>query len=176
MAMAENIGVEEVHIGRVAAGARLRLRRATGADCQLLWEWCNDAEVRARSFDSDPITFAEHRRWLARKLADPRCIFFIALNRSNVPIGQVRYDLDDESAVVSVSVDSRIRGHGLGAEIIRRSAEKIFSQTEVHTLNAFIKQGNEASVRAFEKSGYRAVGSVSMRDQPAIHLVLERPR
>jgi UDP-2,4-diacetamido-2,4,6-trideoxy-beta-L-altropyranose hydrolase len=174
MTMGENL--------TVAAGTQrcavtpIRLRPVNEGDCQLLWEWCNDPAVRARSFNSDPITYAEHRRWLARKIANPDCIFFIASDERNVPLGQVRYDIEGEKAVVSVSVDDRVRGQGYGAEIIRRSAEKIFSETNVKNIHSYVKPDNEASIRAFEKSGYRAAGNVSMHDQPALHWILRRPR
>jgi len=175
MAMAENIGIE-IDVRASAATPRVELRRATEADCQLLWEWCNDPMVRAHSFESEPITFAEHRRWLGRKVVDPRCALLIAASGDGMPIGQIRYDLTDDEAVVSVSVDESARGRGHGTELIRLSAEKIFADTSVKIIHAFIKPGNQVSLRAFERCGYRTIGRLAVHEQPALHLVLERDR
>ena len=176
MAMAENIGLEEHDAGAIAAAPRIRLRRATEADCQLLWEWCNDVTVRAHSFESEAISFAEHRRWLARKIADPDCMLFIACNGGAAPLGQIRYDLKDGEAIVSVSVDESVRGRGYGAEMLRVSAAKMFAETNVKAIHAFIKPDNIESLRAFARCNYRVIGSLRLHEQPATHWVLERDR
>jgi len=174
--MAENIGLEEHKIGGTAAAPRVRLRRATEADCQLLWEWCNDALVRAHSFDPETISFAEHRRWLGRKIADLRCVLLIACNGAAAPLGQVRYEVKDGAAIVSVSVDESVRGRGYGTEILRLSAAKMFAETTIKAIHAFIKPHNIASLRAFARCGYRTAGSLTLNEQPALHWVLERDR
>jgi len=176
MAMAENIGIEEVSIASIAAAPRLRLRRATEADCQLLWEWCNDPVVRAHSFASEAITFAEHRRWLARKIADQGCVIFIGCNGSGTAVGQIRYELRDDAAVVSISVDERVRGRGYGTDILRVTSEKIFAETKLREIHAFIKPDNHASLRVFARCGYRMIGSLTLHEQPALHWILERDR
>jgi UDP-2,4-diacetamido-2,4,6-trideoxy-beta-L-altropyranose hydrolase len=172
--MAANIDLEEHNVSGIAAVPRLRLRRATEADCQLLWEWCNDSTVRAHSFDAQSVTFAEHRRWLGRKIADARCVLLIACNGGAAPLGQIRYDLKDGEAIVSVSVDERVRGSGYGTEMLRMSAAKIFAQTDVSAIHAFIKPDNTGSLRAFARCGYRMIGSLTLQEQPATHWLLER--
>jgi UDP-2,4-diacetamido-2,4,6-trideoxy-beta-L-altropyranose hydrolase len=174
MAMAENLGIEEPNAGAIAASPRIRLRQATEADCQVLWEWCNDATVRAHSFESEAISFAEHRRWLARKIADPGCLLFIACNGGAAPLGQIRYDVKDGEAIVSVSVDEHVRGRGYGTEMLRVSAARMFAETNVKAIHAFIKPGNIESLGAFARCGYRMIGSLSLHEQPATHWVLER--
>jgi RimJ/RimL family protein N-acetyltransferase len=174
--MAENIGLEEHHVGGTVAAPRVRLRRATEADCQLLWEWCNDAMVRAHSFDSETISFAEHRRWLGRKITDLRCVLLIACNGDAAPLGQVRYEVKDGEAIVSISVDESVRGRGYGTEILRLSAAKMFAETTIRAIHAFIKPENIASLRAFARCGYLTTGSLTLNEHPALHWVLERDR
>jgi UDP-2,4-diacetamido-2,4,6-trideoxy-beta-L-altropyranose hydrolase len=174
MGVAENL--VEPGGSACAAAPRVRLRPVTQGDCQLLWEWSNDSTVRAYSFESEPITFAEHRRWLGRKIADPQCRFFIALNEYSVAIGQVRYDLEEDRAIVSVSVDERLRGQNYGKEIIRASGEAVFAETDVSLISAFIKPENEVSIRVFGKCGYRMAGSVTIHGQPALRFIRERNR
>ncbi len=157
-----------------AAAARVELRRATEEDCLLLWQWTNDPTVRGCSFSSEPIAFAEHAAWFGRKLGDPSCILYLAASGDSVPLGQVRYDCKNENAQVSASVDRDFRRRGYGTKMILLSAETVFESTEVDTIHALVKPGNEASIRVFEKAGYRRVGTRTVRGQPALHLVLRR--
>jgi UDP-2,4-diacetamido-2,4,6-trideoxy-beta-L-altropyranose hydrolase len=172
--MAEGDGTDENIVPESVEDANLRLRRATEQDCGLLWEWANDPTVRDCSFLSRPIPFAEHVEWFSRKLADSRCILYLAINGRSVPLGQVRYECKGEDAQVSVSVDCRFRCLGYGTKMIRLSAETVFENTDVDTIHALVKPDNEASIRVFEKAGYRRVGTQTVRNQPALHLILRR--
>ncbi len=155
-------------------GAQLRLRQAREDDCQRLWEWANDPSVRAVSFSPEPIPWEQHVEWLKGRLHNPHCLLFIAVNSDDVPIGQVRYDLEKDEATVSITLDRRFRGQGYGSALIRLSAQKVFHTTATTVLHAYVKRGNGASVCAFEKAGYKNLGPVLIAAQSAVHLVLER--
>ena len=132
----------------------LFLRSAQEQDCQLLWEWANDPVVRERSYNSDPIPLEEHEDWFSGKLKDPSSKIYIAEERGE-PVGEVRFDIEGEAAVVSVVVDSEYRGKGYGTELIRRGTKYFLSKNSgTLRVDAFIKETNKPSVRAFEKAGY----------------------
>ena len=65
-----------------------------------------------RRFSSEPIPWEQHQHWFDNKLNDPGCVFFIALDVEGAPIGQMRFDVDGEEAVISVSLAEQF--HGLG--------------------------------------------------------------
>src|SRR6185503_18123098 len=69
--------------------AGVRLRPAAMGDADRLLAWANDAATRAASFSTAPITRAEHLGWMARTLADPDHLHFIA--EDGEPVGQVRF-------------------------------------------------------------------------------------
>ncbi|HEY2990942.1 MAG TPA: GNAT family N-acetyltransferase [Candidatus Binatia bacterium] len=150
------------------------MRRVTEQDCELLWKWANDPTVRGCSFSSEPIAFAEHVAWFSRKLGDPSCILYLAINGDSVPLGQVRYECDHGDAQVSVSVDCRFRRLGYGTEMLLVSAREIFADVKVDAIHALVKTGNEASIRVFEKAGYKNAGARTVRQQTALHLILKR--
>ena len=152
----------------------LRLRQVCEDDCRLLWEWANDPEVRAVSFSSEPIPWEQHVKWFKSKLKDPHCIFYIAINSDGVPVGQVRYEAEGNGAVVSVSIDRKFRGKGYGSMMIWVASQKLFGISDVTAIHAYVKQGNEASDRAFVKAGFRKVGTTVIRGHQAIHLVLQK--
>jgi UDP-2,4-diacetamido-2,4,6-trideoxy-beta-L-altropyranose hydrolase len=137
-----------------AMAGELFLRPAQEQDCELLWEWANDPVVRERSYNSDPIPLKEHEDWFSGKLKDPSSKIYIAEERGN-PVGEVRFDVKEEAAVVSVVVDSEYRGKGYGTELIRQGTRHFLSESsDDYRVDAFIKETNKPSVRVFEKAGY----------------------
>ena len=105
---------------------RLRLRRVRDDDCQLLWRWANDPEVREASFITDAIPWEDHVRWFAQKRNDPRWLQFIAVDDQEQPVGQVRFDLKDgESAEIGLSIDRERRGSRYGKLILRAGGGRI---------------------------------------------------
>ena len=155
-------------------GDPLRLRRVGAEDCQLLWEWANDPEVRAVSFSSAPIRWQDHLQWFHAKLQDAYCLFCIAIDSEDVPVGQVRYDLKDAHALISLSLDRQQRSKGYGSALLRLSAHALFATTTHTTIYAYVKPENQASVRAFERAGYANTGMTITEGQSAVLLTLEK--
>ena len=155
-------------------GDSLRLRQVQEDDCWVLWEWANDAEVRSVSFSSAPILWPDHVRWFKAKLTDPHCLFFLAINSSDEHVGQVRYDLHGDHAVISVSLDRRQRSKGYGTTLLRLSAQAFFSSSSLTTIHAYVKSGNQASLRTFERAGYMNTGITEIEGQRATRLTLTK--
>ena len=154
--------------------SRLRLRWVTEDDLRLLWEWANDPEVRAVSFASESIPWEQHVQWFNLKTRDPRCILWIAVNREGIPVGQVRFDIEGAEAVISTSLDRTFRGKGYGSAAIWLASQELFDVGDITAIHAYVKPGNEVSVRAFDKAGYRNVGMTKIREHEAMHLVLRK--
>lgn len=155
-------------------GRPFRLRHAEDGDMRTVWDWNNDAAVRALSFSSDPIPYAVHEEWFRGKLNDSLCTFYIAVDAEDAPIGFVRFDEGNDGAVVSVVVSFPWRGKGIGGTLIEVASRKWYSQSKGELLHAFVKTGNEASVKAFLKAGYRLRKPAAYRGQPCVHLSLSR--
>ena len=161
--------------GRVVAEMRSRLftlRRTGGEDSQLLLEWANEPGVRAASFAAEPISTEEHHIWLMRKLSDPACAFFIAIDHRQTPLGQVRFNLDGSDAVISVSVDLKFRGRGIGSAVILLACRRLFKETEARLIHAYVKPENEISARAFVKAGFAEAEATVFWGRSATHFVL----
>lgn len=137
--------------------AQLTVRSVRPDDAPLLFDWANDAGTRAASFDTAPIPWDTHVAWLGRKLADPGCRMYVLELDGAGPIGVVRFDgVLTEQADVSVTVAPGSRGHGLSAPMLDASVNALFGASSVARVRAFIKPENVASVRAFERAGFRA--------------------
>ena len=132
----------------------LRLRDARPSDVELLFRWANDPLVRSMSFSSAPIPWEGHQFWFAAKLADPACLLFLAEDESDTPVALVRFDVEGERAVISVSVAPEARGRGLGAHAIHLGTVEARARARVGEVLAYIKPENEASIRAFRSAGF----------------------
>jgi UDP-2,4-diacetamido-2,4,6-trideoxy-beta-L-altropyranose hydrolase len=155
-------------------GDDISLRRAQTGDCAIVWEWANDPTVRAVSFSSEPIPWEAHVRWFEAKIADPACVFYIALDGNGTPIGQVRYDIREDEAIVSISIDQQFRRRGLGSTMIRLASQELFADSSASLIHAYIKEANAPSYRIFEKAGFQCIEKTTVSGHPALHFVLRR--
>lgn len=144
--------------GRVVNALRilpLQIRRATQKDCWLLWQWVNDPQVRAASFQCHEISREEHAAWFARTLKNNGSTIYIAEDSCGTPVGQFRVDSSaDKAAVLDISVAPEKRGAGIGAVLIVQATQRIFCDTGLERIYARIKPQNRSSLRAFEKAGF----------------------
>ena len=149
----------------------LRLRPVEEENSKLLWEWVNDSAVRKSSFQSEFISWAKHARWLSEKLDDPQCFQFIALDNHNIPVGQVRFEVEDGEAEIDVSVDKNKRGLGYGSPIITMGVEELSRTIHINAIHAFVKLENRVSIRAFQRAGFENQNITEIKQCTSMHLV-----
>lgn len=162
---------------RIVAAMReveITLRRATREDGELLLRWANDPATRAASFSAGSIVLEDHVLWLASKLADPDCALFLATTASGEPIGTVRFDREGGAAVVSTTIDPAWRGRGYAAALIRSACREYFAGFAAAEAQAYVKEDNEPSRRAFLAAGFRENGRCARAGARAQQLVLAR--
>lgn len=134
---------------------QITLRSAKGSDARLLWRWANDTEVRASSFQSAPIPWDTHLQWFRDKLDNSHSWLFIAENRSGIPVGQIRFDLNHDIIEISYSLAREFRRLGLGKELLGAGIGTMQSRIDSpRTIQGKIKQDNMASRTSFEKCGF----------------------
>lgn len=153
----------------------VRLRLATEEDCRLLWEWANDADVRAASFSSNAITWEEHTKWFRKMMNATESFIFIATDEYGLPVGQVRIEkANGKGGEIGISVAPAKRGGGLAEFMIEEALRFIFERTDLTCVDAFIKLGNRASQRAFERAGFRRIEMTHRKGIEALHYARER--
>ena len=124
-------------------------------DAALLLAWRNDAETRANSFQTAPVSSETHIEWLHTHLADrSRCRIWIA-ELDGDAIGQVRVDrLGDDVGEISVSIAAASRGMGIGTRVIDAGTSRAIDELGLVRVEARIKPENRPSVAAFERAGF----------------------
>jgi UDP-2,4-diacetamido-2,4,6-trideoxy-beta-L-altropyranose hydrolase len=161
-------------ITRLLGNNEIRLRPVREDDCQLLWEWANDPDVRAASFSTELITWEQHIKWFKLKIEDPDCLILIAMDSKGSPIGQARFERKGDEAQISISVGKEFRDRGYGSHIIELASKKVFEVLGIHKIDCYIKIGNKLSQSAFRNAGYKEIGLKTIKGHPAIHLTLTK--
>jgi UDP-2,4-diacetamido-2,4,6-trideoxy-beta-L-altropyranose hydrolase len=154
--------------------SKVTFRKVCSQDCRLIWEWANDPITRSASFSSKQIPWEDHLSWFQAKLNDPQCIFLVAIDVNTKPIGQVRYQIENHVAVVSIALAPNDRGRGYGRQILSYTTQNLFSNGLVDQIHAYVKPSNTASIHAFTKAGFMQKGIVEVQDQLAIDFMLQK--
>jgi len=157
-------------------GPHLNLRHATPADAKLYFDWANDPVVRANSFHHAPIPWEEHLGWFERKLSDRKVRLYVAELRG-LPVAQVRFELADGRAMISLSIAADARGKRLGSALLKLAARKFFADQDPSPLpiEGVVHTGNQASRRAFLGAGFQESAERLVNDVRCVSYWLHPP-
>ncbi|MGQ0442862.1 MAG: UDP-2,4-diacetamido-2,4,6-trideoxy-beta-L-altropyranose hydrolase [Methylophilaceae bacterium] len=132
----------------------IQLRQATPSDERALFEWRNHATIRAASFNKNEIAWQQHHDWFTALLSDANKLLLIGESR-NQPVGVVRFDLQGDTAEISIYLVPQESNHGLGIPLIKSAEVWITkNRNEIKTVTAHVLESNELSQRFFVKAGY----------------------
>jgi len=133
----------------------LRIRNISSSDIHDIFNWRNHPDIRKNFFNSGPVQWSEHERWFKKKCNDPDTKVYMVYNMEN-NVGTIRFENSDNDIKVSVMLNHSFIGKGLGSKVIRLGLEKFISESKPgKPIIAEIKEDNIASIKAFEKAGFR---------------------
>lgn len=130
------------------------VRPATDADSVRIWQWRNDPQTRAASTVTELVRWPDHIVWFRRTLVDVDRHLLIG-ETDGRPVGVVRFDRTGTDWTVSVNLAPTARGHGLSVPLIDAARSWLFQHDIPSPIVAQIRVTNTASVRLFERAGYR---------------------
>lgn len=130
---------------------------AGSGDAGFLLALRNDPDSVRWSRSGRPVDRGEHESWFASVLDDPATRIWVA-REDGRPVGQVRVDVEAGAGAVSISVDPSSRGRGVASRMLGHLVAALGADEQVHALVAEVREGNEASSRAFERVGFTPSG------------------
>ena len=133
------------------------LRPVKNEDCRQLFDWRNDPIVREKSFNPQPLIYCDHEKWFFNKIKDSNCLFFIAEAPSGQALGQFRFDLKGNEALVSIIIAPTMHGKGLGTTITKMACQRLGHFAPNATAVAMVKAENQSSATMFKKAGFLLV-------------------
>lgn len=101
----------------------LRHVQNTTSDCNLIFSLSNDSLVRANSFNTKPIEYADHCKWFEKAVADKNTLFFLLFADESEKdfVGQIRFNRESETStecVISLSITEQFRGKHIAGEFL----------------------------------------------------------
>jgi len=158
-------------------GDPIRLRAVREEDRMILWAWANEPDVKVASVSLRPMEWDQHVAWFSEKLHHPSCMFLMALDKEDNPVGQVRFDICEQKpheVEISMSLVPRCRNDGLGARIIASACQRLFRDTAIRTIHAHVRERDIASVKDFSRAGFRREPVTNVRGHEAVDLTLRK--
>lgn len=136
---------------------QLDIRLATIADEQDLYTWRNHPKIREVSFNQQVITLEQHTQWFRDTLSNPNRLLLIGELKEN-PVGVVRFDIDGDSAEVSIYLIQENNYKGLGQSLLS-SAEQWLkaNKKNISVIKANVIEENSISQLFFTHAGYKPV-------------------
>lgn len=137
----------------------VRLRKATEADSDFLFNLRNDPVVRQNSFHKEVVARPDHEMWLRHVLADENRTLFIAENaETGEAVGQLRLDDEgDRGYEISYSVAPAYRGQHVGTVMIGVLMQMLTSPEGSIRVFAQVLPDNFASAQIFLHNGFTLV-------------------
>jgi RimJ/RimL family protein N-acetyltransferase len=155
---------------------RLRARLAKTNDLTMLFNWDKDALVRSMSFNQAPIDLETYKQEFRKTLSQQNSKLLIIEQQDEsgkwIPIGQVHIDKDGE---FTMSLTSEMRGQHLAQSVIKTGIGYIRRDPSIEKLIAHIKNNNIASVKSFEKAGFRLNGETTFSGHPCLEYIYKMP-
>lgn len=144
---------------------RIYLRKLTLSDInQRYLSWMNDKRVnkylesRFQRWNLEDLK----KYWLQINKSDDNLFLAIILKNNNEHIGNVKIgpiDRIHRFAYVGLIIGEKsCWGKGFGAETLQLAVKHAFEKLKLHKLNAGIYGNNIASIKAFQKSGFKIEG------------------
>ena len=147
----------------------LSFRKATQADMMLYLKWANDEEVRKQSYQTGTISLEDHKEWFLKKINDSNCLMLLFENETNVPVGQVRFQKENEKVyVIGISLAKEFRGKGLAGTILVMASDHFFEIFPDKSIYAYIKLTNTESVRSFVRAGFVFANNVMIENSESV--------
>ena len=135
--------------------SNLRLRDLEVEDIHDLFTWRNHPDIRKNSFNTDTLLWDEHEKWFKTKSKDPDTAIYIACYK-NYKVGSIRFENKDIAIKVSVMLNPDFLGKGIGSKLINLATKKFINdRMPDKPIVAEIKKDNIASVKAFQKAGFK---------------------
>lgn len=131
------------------------IRKVNLSDMRNVYELSNQDYVRKYSINRNSIDWNDHVKWFNDVIRRNDIIFYVAYEKINSFIGQVRFQIQSSSATVSISVTPGFLGKGVSAILLGECIIRLRNdKSEISNVIAFISNENLPSIRLFEKCGF----------------------
>lgn len=143
------------------SGERIDLVALEQEDLPQVIQWINDERVNVFNGARFPVGAAEQQAWFERTRGDNTKQKLIIRSRADGAVGMVslfNIDAKHQSAEIGIYVDPQHQRRGYAADALRMVVRFAFMEMNLHKVYCSILAFNEASVRLFERVGFKSDG------------------
>ena len=137
-----------------------KLRQIEESDLPKLRDWRNSPYVRAGTREFRPLSMVNQVRWLESLAGDQNNIMFaIEVTELVGCCGLTNINFKEGHAEVSIYIGAeKWQGKGYATDTLRLLLEYGFKELRLHRIYAIIFEYNEASIKLFERNGFKLEG------------------
>ncbi len=132
----------------------IEIKKATLADCKMIFEWRNHPTIRKTSLNSDELVYADHVKWFEKIVVSTNQLLLVASSDSR-PCGVVRFDCEKEQAQISIYLSPDFIGKGIGGSVLAAAEAYLKKAHPIKSIKAQVLNENKASQKMFEKQNYQ---------------------
>lgn len=131
----------------------MELRRATRNDLDVTFTWATNKRVRAFSFTQSEISREDHNKWFTSKI---RSSYYYIAEYDHLPIGSIRFDVINNSALISYLIDPEYHSMNFGVIVLRMGIKQLLQDNPsgIHSIIGYVLPQNIASCKIFEKFAF----------------------
>lgn len=135
-----------------------KLRKADLHDLYQTYLWVNNPGIRMYSFSKGPVPLRDHATWFFNALNNHEKEYYI-LEVNGVAAGSIRFDFATKgSGKINYLIDPNFKGKGYGTFLVDNGVRFLSGyRPEVEKVYGFVLPENTASIRIFEKLGYKKI-------------------
>ncbi|WP_319369900.1 GNAT family N-acetyltransferase [uncultured Ilyobacter sp.] len=131
------------------------LRRAEESDISEIYEHLHRDYVKKYFAENENREWENHKKWYKFLINSPYFLLYILEDLDGKFLGQLKFELDGETAIVSIYMSKSGRGLGMGKKAILKGMKELTLSCEnIEIVLAYILEENEASIKTFEKAGF----------------------
>ncbi len=143
-------------------------------DLKLLYEWRQDPETRAFSFNSKKRSWEDFSKTLKSKFYPVKNLppQWILKEREKVGVLYFEGWPKPKTAQISIYLNPSLKGLKIGSKALIKSLKSL-EEAGVEEVIAFIKEENIGALKAFKKAGFETLGPVEFTREEFIHKALK---
>jgi len=147
----------------------IKLRPAVYTDVDSVLSWRNEPATVLNMKTKRLLNFQEHNHWFKKTIIDPKCVFLI-IESGQEPIGQLRYELENQMAKVSINITEKWHGKGVASKAFYLGSVHIKRIDFSKTVFARVLKTNVGSIRAMENASFKIVNEISYEGEPHYYM------
>ena len=135
---------------------QLKFRDVKIEDALEIYNWRTSLTAIANSKNNITFSYNSHLNWMKNKLNDPDCLFIIASMERSGNLGVIRFDIDNELALVSIFLNPEYINKGYGKILLDNGVKTLKNRMKnCNFIIAEVLSSNEASKKLFLGQGFK---------------------